>query len=372
MRVLHLASFIGNIGDNASHLGLASILGGMLPPHEVTRIEMRRFYTHYSGADRLRFDADFLAYANSFDLFLIGGGAFLNPSIEGSRSGTTIDLDPAGVRELRVPTVLTSIGRKHTPPVPTGVESNFARFLEALYSNDRIRVLTRNDGTKAMIDRELGSGFTDPMREVLDSAFFYSPTSSADLGETGYVAVNVATDQLALEPHRTTLTEADHFAELRAMVQLLAGDGHRVVFVPHVLADLGAIHEVAGNLDDFAMRSMVSVAPCLQGDAGADRVLAVYRDAAAVIGTRFHANVCPMAISVPTVGCAVLGRITDLYASLGIAEDCVDATEGFGTRLAARVQLHLATPLAAGRQQRLDELRRATLDTYRSTFAELL
>ena len=52
MKILHIASFRGNIGDNASHLGFYSILDQVIKNYSVERIEMRKFYKNYNGDDK--------------------------------------------------------------------------------------------------------------------------------------------------------------------------------------------------------------------------------------------------------------------------------------------------------------------------------
>jgi hypothetical protein len=72
LRVLHLASFAGNIGDLANHAGgrrmLAERLGFVL---EFTDLEIREFYWKQRS-----FDDAFVDYANSFDLLIIGSITF--------------------------------------------------------------------------------------------------------------------------------------------------------------------------------------------------------------------------------------------------------------------------------------------------------
>ena len=103
MKILHVASFVGNIGDNASHIGLYSILDVFFSDYDVTALEIRRFYKNYQHADRRQFDEAFVKYANSFDLLIIGGGGFLDYWVENSATGTTLDMDPTLLPKLSVP-----------------------------------------------------------------------------------------------------------------------------------------------------------------------------------------------------------------------------------------------------------------------------
>ena len=78
-KILHVASFIGNIGDNASHCGFYSILHSVMGGNaSIEQQEIRKFYKNYHDADKLSFDLDFVDYANRFGLLIIGGVGFLD------------------------------------------------------------------------------------------------------------------------------------------------------------------------------------------------------------------------------------------------------------------------------------------------------
>lgn len=52
MKILHVASFVGNIGDNASHQGLEGILKEYFNNYDITRLEIRKFYKNYNRVDK--------------------------------------------------------------------------------------------------------------------------------------------------------------------------------------------------------------------------------------------------------------------------------------------------------------------------------
>ena len=78
MKILHVASFKGNVGDNANHNGLRHKLASVLNvPLDYDEIEIRRFYMKYDGPDKLKFDMKFAELANQYELVIIGVGNFL-------------------------------------------------------------------------------------------------------------------------------------------------------------------------------------------------------------------------------------------------------------------------------------------------------
>ena len=76
MKILHIASFCGNIGDNISHKGLLNLLCQTGFKFNIEKLEIRRFYNNYKYNDKLSFDEDMIKYINKFDYCIIGGGGF--------------------------------------------------------------------------------------------------------------------------------------------------------------------------------------------------------------------------------------------------------------------------------------------------------
>ena len=90
LRVLHLASFSGNIGDNANHMGFRPWFADQVGRNvEWTNCEIREFYWKERA-----FDADFVVLANSFDALVIGGGNYFELWVENSPTGTSIAITP--------------------------------------------------------------------------------------------------------------------------------------------------------------------------------------------------------------------------------------------------------------------------------------
>ena len=62
MRILHVASFLGNIGDNFNHLGTRKLLEEKLGKIEWSEIEIRETFRK-----KYAFDEKFADYCNTFD-----------------------------------------------------------------------------------------------------------------------------------------------------------------------------------------------------------------------------------------------------------------------------------------------------------------
>lgn len=73
MRILHLASFSGNIGDNVSYMGFHNLLKTLDLSPQITQLEMRKFYDNYKESDKRYFNQDLIDEINSYDLCICGG-----------------------------------------------------------------------------------------------------------------------------------------------------------------------------------------------------------------------------------------------------------------------------------------------------------
>jgi polysaccharide pyruvyl transferase WcaK-like protein len=298
----------------------------MLPDYTIEQVEIRRLYKNYKHNDKLVFDESFIAYANSFDFFIIGGGGFLDYWVEGSRTGTTLDIAPSLIKKIKVPTLITSVGCMPNKPVPAGNIEKFRFFLDELLSNPNIKLAVRNDGSILSIQEEIGEHYLEHIPEVVDSGFFYNPTGTVDLPiRRAYAAVNITADQLQMAKLKyPSFNTENYYQQLAKTVEyLILEQNLDVVFVPHIFSDFEAITALSKRLDDFMVRNHVSVAPYLQSISGANFLFSVYRDSKLVIGSRFHANVCSLAMGKNVIGLALMDRLSYIFNSLKIPDRSV-------------------------------------------------
>jgi hypothetical protein len=75
-----------------------------------------------------------------------------------------------------------------------------------------------------------------------------------------------------------------------------------------------------------------------------DRIFSVYREAALVVGNRFHTNVCSIAMEVPTIGLPTYVKLRHLYEELGLDDCLVDVLNyGFAQDLTSKCQSLLSS-----------------------------
>lgn len=341
MNILHLASFNGNIGDNASHLGFYNILNNIISDFKITKLEIRKFYKNYHEDDKLFFDENLLEYINSFDICFIGGGGFLDYWVENSKSGTTIDIDSNLLKRITTPTLFTSIGSKPHKQVPDGNINKFRNFLEKANENKYIHFAFRNDGSVESIKRDLGNKYLFSSKEILDHGFFYNISIvNKSIIHNKYVAINITTDQLEMGSlNKRGFNKKDYYNELKIVVEYIVKELKLcIVFVPHILGDYKAISELLDLLNDNIKRNYITVSHCLQGDKGANYSFSIYKNSEFVIATRFHSNICSISMKKLVIGLAALDRVQYLYNYLGIGQNSVNLEKNFSQKVILNIK----------------------------------
>lgn len=362
-KILHIASFHGNIGDNASHLGFYSILDKIGLEYEVTQLEIRKSYNNYELEDKLIFDDEFVEYANTFDYLVFGGGGFLDYWVEGTVNGTTVNIHEKIFDQLQCKILITSIGSNPHRLVPAENYKKFEQFLKYVKSNNNLTVAFRNDGSINSIKKDFPLVDISDIPEILDNGFFYSIVNKYDYAiNKDYVAINITKDQLEMKGEEI----GDwYYKELELLISMLVSKDYHIVFVPHIHSDIEAIASLVQRLSPQLVRNHTSIAPCLQGDLGTDFVFNIYKNSKLTIASRFHANVCAMKFGIPTIGLSPLPRIEYIHKQL-IGEKSYNYIEaGFCNRV--KDQMKSRNSLLIN-EETFKNLKMKTIDFYNNYF----
>lgn len=368
LKILHVASFIGNIGDNASHMGLYHVLNDFLYDNYcVHQIEIRKFYNNYKGNDKHRFDRSFIEFANNFDLLVIGGGGFLDYWVPNSATGTTINVRIEELDNLKTPMLITSVGCFPHKPVPDGNLDRLKRFLDYSLHNRNITITFRNDGSLVNLAKNFGENYSNKFIEILDNGFFYIPKNNSIFPvNKKYIAINISNDQIdMLSNLHGRIDKKLYYEQIKVFIETIIHEHSvGVVLLPHIHSDLKAISMIVERLDDLLVRSNVSIAPCVQSDAGADYSFSIYNNSSLVIGTRFHANVCAVAMGKKCIGIAVLDRVKFLYDSLNAKNSFVFPDKDFDIQLTQKAKFLLKNDVDFNRNH-LEMLKNKSTEFYR-------
>jgi polysaccharide pyruvyl transferase WcaK-like protein len=354
LRVLHLASFAGNIGDLANHAGarrlLAEQLGFVL---EFTDLEIREFYWKQRS-----FDDAFVDYANSFDLLIVGGGNYFELWVDHSATGTSIDITPRLLAKLNVPTLFFALGVDTGQGYSARSAQRFNAFMLAALERRNFFVCVRNDGSTKALREVLGVKTAEQIPTMPDGGFFADPDGSRQAeGNSGRIGINIAGDMLERRFDRSLKTE-DFLHELADVCRALmdAKPDLRIDLMPHIWRDSVLITQLLPMIPDSYLRRRVAVGRLEPGETGLVGFLQSYRSFDLVLGMRFHANVCPIGMGVPARGLLNYPQVGHLYEELDMSDRLIDVRDaGFGKPLVDAVLSDLFN-LPAQRQLCVDRV----------------
>ena len=375
MRILHIASFNGNIGDNASHIGFRNILKTLGIIATIDQIEIRRFYKNYSLFDKQSFDEDFIKKANQYDLVVFGGGGFLDYWVPNSETGTTIYISLDLFQQLLVPVLFTSIGCIPHKEVPEGNVEKFSRFVNAILEKKNAALAVRNDGSKIILKSVLGDTIACKIPQLLDNGLFYkSHRKFSRITDGKYIAINVTKDQLLMKNQTIGEVNAEHFnQQLRLYIDtIIKNTNLNIVFIPHIFSDLEAIQHALRGINDYLIRTRVIIAPYIQGNYGCEYLMSIYREADYIVGMRFHACVCALAQGKSIAGLAALDRIKYMCQSVGAGNYVVDINSDFAQLLYERTINHLKNGQERVITESIISKKKETLGFYNNIFREFL
>lgn len=345
LKIVQLACYSGNIGDNANLRGTRRLLRRSLPWElSFTDLDILDFLW-----GRRRFDGEFQELVNRHDLFIIGGGGFFELSDDQSATGTPLDFSRELLQGIRTPMVFHALGVDAAEQVPRERVERFRRFLDYLFSRPDVLVSIRNDGAGATVARLLGEEYRRRLHLVPDGGFFTEVKEAAhpELKPGRItVAINLAGDML---PHRfpggeSHLDFAGFLAELaRALRGFLQQEPRaELVLVPHIFKDVAAAGALLSSLGVPYCRRRANLAPLLQGPGAQGYIFDLYRRCQLVLGMRFHANVCPLGLATPTLGLVCYPQIAALYRELELEDHALVVNRpGFAGPLVEMMFSHL-------------------------------
>lgn len=354
LRVLHLASFAGNIGDLANHAGarrmFAERLGFGL---EFTALEIREFYWKQRS-----FDDVFVDYANSFDLLIVGGGNYFELWVDHSATGTSIDITPERLAKLKVPTLFFALGVDTGQGYSAQSAKRFNAFMETVLERRDLFACVRNDGSTRSLREVLGDQTAAHIPTMPDGGFFADPAGCRQVdGHSGRIGINIAGDMLERRFDRGLDTEGFLRELANACCALMDAEPDlRIDLMPHIWRDSALIAQLLPMFPDPYLRRRVAVGRLEPGETGLSGFLQSYRGFDLVLGMRFHANVCPIGMGVPARGLLNYPQVERLYDEIDMADRLIDVRDvDFGKPLMDAVLSDLSD-LPAQRQRCIDRV----------------
>jgi polysaccharide pyruvyl transferase WcaK-like protein len=346
LNVLHIASFIGNVGDNANHKGSEFLRDQFLDyTFNISRKEIREFY----WKEWLFNSAEFVAEANAYDLVMIGGGNYFELWVENSKTGTSIDLDLEYLKKIETPILFYSLGCDLGQGVPEANVEKFKKFLDYLTDNNKYFVSVRNDGALSNIEKIYQDRYKDKISRIPDGGFFTdAPIYEHPELEKGKknILINVAGDMLDVrfpngQGKNTYEDFVDDFAQVLDALCIENDYNLNYIFVPHIFRDIKTSYDIIDKMNDRVRRINVKVAPYLAGDSGHDYIFSLYKQSDLILGTRFHSNVCSYAFEKNIIALMNYIQITNLYKDIDSSEFVEVNNLAYKDVLMAKIRDHL-------------------------------
>jgi polysaccharide pyruvyl transferase WcaK-like protein len=336
MKVLHVASFRGNIGDNANHAGFRPWFESLLGrTPEWIEFEIRDVYRKTRA-----FDADFAREANAADLVVIGGGNYFELWVKNSPTGTSISVPDDVMDAIKTPVFINALGVDDAQGHTDETLGRFRKFLDQLLGSDQDLVSVRNDGAMAALKTHAGALPLEKVLHLPDGGFF-APYPSTARTDSPLIGINLAGDMLE---HRFPGEGAHTYDSfMQEMAEAIAAIWRRrpttrFILFPHIFRDLSVYADLLARLPDQLRRDQMRVAAYDSGAQAAQAAFGEYAACDAVLGMRFHANVVPIGLGVPTIGLWCYDQVARLYQELETPDGAVNVSRpGFGSILQDRV-----------------------------------
>lgn len=354
IKALHIASFNGNIGDNANHNGFRRKLTNLLDNNiTFNEIEMREFYQSWNLRD---FNSDeFITLCNDYDLVIIGGGNFFELKWDYSYTGTTVNLRQDTISKINIPILFFGLGCDIGKGSSEENVKKFDEFLENITSSERCFVTVRNDGSFKTLEELYGKKYHNKVFKIADGAFFFEADNITLPGlenNRKKIGINVASDMKSIRFDGDI--DYDEFIDKFAKILnefLEKNKEYDLVFFPHIYSDLDAISEIINNINDQNRRFRLTVTPLLSGE-GADKyTFGLYKHCEVILGMRFHSNVCAIAQNIPTIALSSYKKIHDLYEEIDLLDRVVYVNEkGFEKNLTQDLNNTLANHTSIKRE----------------------
>jgi polysaccharide pyruvyl transferase WcaK-like protein len=316
LKIAHLASFHGNIGDQLNHMSFRPWLETLVNAECIwSEFEIRDCYRKEK-----KLNPDFIEFAKQNDLVIIGGGNYFELWPEQSINGTSIDLSFQDIKNIGKPVFFNSLGVDSAQGISSASQQSFRHFFDLLCKDSRCFVTVRNDGSIHQL-RDLNIE-TDNVGLLPDAVFFNESIERTEKGVIN-IGINLAEDM----PHlRFGSKGDDEFLETLGHIienMSMQREQTRFVFIPHIYSDLAIISRLLKKLPDLILRSKSSVAKYSTSASDLPALIDVYAQCDLVLAMRFHSNVLPLGMGVPTIGLSTYPQIRKLYAEIGLHNQCI-------------------------------------------------
>jgi polysaccharide pyruvyl transferase WcaK-like protein len=330
MKILHVASFGGNIGDIANHHGFRLWFEKLISDEiEWNEFEIRNVYR---GTER--FDDQFVALANASDLVVFGGGNFFELWVENSPTGTSISIESEVFNKIKTPIFFNALGVDDGMGYSASTIDRFNAFFEKLAQEPtRYLVSVRNDGAFSTLSKHVkNKNNLAKVVKIPDGGFFTKlPQTSPSKKENGLtVGINLAGDMLDVRfPGKEYHDYNSFLQEFRNLIQEISEQWSNTKFIlfPHIYSDIKIFSDLLFMLPDDIRRNDLIVAKYDSNCAFEESSFMEYAKCDIFLASRFHSNVVALGNNIPTIGLNSYKQIQGLYDEINMSKYLVNVKE---------------------------------------------
>lgn len=321
MKLLHIASFRGNLGDIISQEGFYS--GILHNKVDIDKLEIRRFYRNCNEA---KFDNDLLHYINKYDGLILGGGCFFDVYWDDSCTGTTFDMSKEFVDAISVPVLVNAMGVSYIDYEKVEAKKRFLSFITYVQKKDNWMLALRNDGSYSRL-KSMVEGSIPSIMVVPDNGFAFVKHEYKSSNLIGLSITNDLFDE--------NIMKKSEFNEyMKELCNIILGMGHDICFFLHTPQDIGVLYDLYARLGCEKFRNRIKIAPydvsTLDNAVMIDKL---YSNCRYIISMRFHGNVIAIKNGIPVIGLAGHEQIYSFYNELNLQNWCVIVKDGFFEKL---------------------------------------
>lgn len=320
MRILHIASFTGNIGDIINHEGFYSNI--LKKGVDVEKLEIRKFY---KNAQELCFNQSLLSYINTYDALILGGGGFFDVRWDDSPTGTTLEMDDHFIDDIKIPVLVNAMG-VHIDYDKAEAIRKFNSFILKVCCLNNWMITLRNDGSLSRLKHIVNASDLN-IAVVPDNGFAFKPLSSVK--ESNIVGLSITND-LFSPRFNGSITSESFNEKMVSLCDYILRQGNEIMFFLHAPQDLDVLHFIYKKLGNERFRNGIKVAPFdTYTKENANSINMLYSKCKYIIAMRFHANVIALKNIIPVIGLAGHEQISGIYNEINLPNQCVVIRDGF-------------------------------------------
>lgn len=322
MRILHLASFNGNIGDNLNHSGLYRSIEKEfgVKNFSVHEEEIREYFWK-----KKQFDKGIIKKFNLFDLIIIGGGNFFELWVENSRTGTSIDIPIEYLNKIKTPIAFFSLGVDIHQGYTKKTKENFFKFLKYISTKPNYFVSIRNDGALKNLNELYGDYFDRKVLVIPDSGIKIKEIELNSVkSKSKLIGINLAGDMIdrRFENLNNFIKSFVNFIKFIVYIE-----NKNILFLPHIIKDYEIIFMILNKLPEDIKRKNILIGPYENGYSGMKNIFGLYKNCEIILANRFHSNLASIGLGKRTIGLFNYPQIKNLYKELCLDNYLIDLND---------------------------------------------